>query len=193
MIYSIGHNIAGYRPDTDPTWFADRDQAAAQLVVLMREYADGDDVSTWEALPGDPEEARAHGYAVTDDGIDYGDDWPSMLATVTSILTDDGPDACNGPWSAYAEDGRERRIVFWLHAEDFDPEYTLVTPEDDRVEVEKVGGGTVGTAYTGTWRYVAHDSMDYLLGCGNDFHTGTPMTHRQAARAILDIVLKSDD
>lgn len=184
MLYSIGHGIAGYLPETDPEWFADRDAAAGRLADVMREYADRDDEATGEALPTDAETARAHGYTVTDDGIDYGDDKPAMLATVEAILADDGPDACNVYWSAYAEDGQGRRIAFWLHTEVFDPEYIMVT-DGVRVEVEKVGGGTVGKAYAGDWRYAAHEDS-CLLGCGIDFYSGLPMTHRQAAQAILD-------
>lgn len=190
MIYSIGHNIAGYMPETDVEWFANREEAAKRLADVMREYADQNDEIAGEALPQDAETARAHGYAVTDDGIDYGDDEPAMRATVDSILTDDDPETSTGAWLAYVEDDRGRSIAFWLHAEDFDPEYMMVS-DGVRVEVEKVGGGTVGTAYDGYWRYAVHEDAT-PLGCGNDFYTGTPVTHRKAARAILDIVLKSD-
>jgi len=186
MLYSIGHNLAGYLPESDVTWYADRDEAAAQLVVDMREYADRDDEGTWDTLLGNPETARAQDYAVTDEGIDYGDDTPSMRAAVDSILTDDGPDAFVGPWSAHVSDGSGRMIAFWLHEETFEPEYMMVT-DGVRVEVEKVGGGTVGRAYEGTWRYYAHEDS-VLLGCGNDFYSRTPLTHREAARAVLDFL-----
>lgn len=191
MLYSMGRNIAGYMPESDVTWYADREEAARALADKMREYADRDDESAWELLPGDAETARAHGYAVAEDGsIDYGDDTPAMRATVDSILTDDGPEACNDGWLAYAEDSSGRMIAFWLHAEDFDPEYAA-TRDGVRVEVEKVGGGTVGEAYEGYWRYAAHAEDGELLGCGNDFHTGTPVTHHIAARWILEF-LESD-
>jgi|SRR5690242_116763 len=186
MLYSIGHNIAGCMPESDVEWYADREDAAARLADVMREYANTDDEATWEALPGDAETARAHGYAVTDEGIDYGDDWPSMLATVKSVLTDDGPDAGSGSWSTCVEDGSGRTIAFWLAAHDFNPEYMMVT-DGVRVEVEKIGGGTVGKAYEGTWRYCAHEDS-VLLGCGDDFYSGTPMTHRQVARVVLDFL-----
>lgn len=186
MIYSIGHNIAGYMPETEAEWFADREEAVKRLIDVMREYASSDDYATWEALPGDEETARAHGYTVTDEGIDYGDDWPAMGASVDSVLTDDGPDTlAEGPWSARVESGRGHMIAFWLHAEDFDSEYAA-TRDGVRVEVEKIGGGTVGQKYAGTWRYVARYADGELIACGNDFYCPTPITHHGAVARILD-------
>ena len=112
----IGYNMAGYLPDSpeNTTAYADRDDAATALADLMRDYADRDDDDTAEALPTDPAEARAHGYTVTDAGIDYGDDEPTMRATVDSLLADYGPDRASGDWSAYAECGNGIRIAFWI-------------------------------------------------------------------------------
>lgn len=122
VIWTTGRNIAGYLPESDPTYHGTREEAASALAEEMREYADRDDEITWETLPSDEETARANGYAVTDDGIDYGDDVPAMRATVDSILADDGPDrpgedSAARDWDAWIEDGRGRRIVFWLHGE----------------------------------------------------------------------------
>lgn len=195
MIYSIGHNIAGYLPESDVAWYADRGQAIAQLVSDMREYAERDDEASWEALPGDAETARAHGYAVTDEGVDYGDDAPSMLAQVESVLADDGPDeseTAETPWYALIEDGSGRRIAFWLHAEEFVPEYA-VTRGGLRAEVEKTGGGTVGREYDGYWRYVVRYADDgELVTCGIDFHSGTPITHYVAACRVLEMAEESE-
>lgn len=192
MIYSIGHNLAGYSPETDPEWFADRDAATERLADVMREYADQADETAGEALPTDLETARAHGYAVADGVIDYGDDEPAMRATVDSILADDGPETGSGSWTAYAEDGRGRSIAFWIHAEDFDPEYTLVTLEGQRVSVEKTGGGTVGRSYSGYWRFVALDSDGGLIGCGNHYHTSLARKHADVAVDVLCLLEATD-
>jgi hypothetical protein len=186
MLYSIGHNVAGYLPETDVKWFANREDAVVQLVSDMREYASTNDETTWEALPGDAETARAHGYAVTDEGIDYGDDWPSMLATVESVLTD-GPDAGSGSWSTSVEDGSGRRIAFWLQEHDFSPEYTYIALDGYAVSIEKVGGGTIGRVYEGTWAYLVREE-NLVIACGIDFESVSLMTHARAAREILDIV-----
>jgi hypothetical protein len=191
MIYSIGHNIAGYLPESDAEWFADRAEAVARLADAMREYADRDDETEAEALPTDPQTAREHGYVVTEDGIDYGDDEPSMRAEVDAVLRDDGPDGfVEGPWAAHVLDGNLRVIAFWLREEPFDPEYAYVTLDGVRVEVEKVGGGTVGRAYEGTWRYVARDAHGDLVACGIDFQSRVPMKHARVAQEVLETVLE---
>ena len=109
--WHIGHNLAGYLPESDVSCFASRGEAASALADEMRDYADTDDDITWDVLSDVP----VSDYPRDENGDpDYGDDAPTMLATVGAILTDDGPDTVEGDWSAYAEDGRGRRISFWL-------------------------------------------------------------------------------
>jgi hypothetical protein len=113
--WHIGHNIAGYLPESDVSCFLDRSEAAEALDDEMRDYADRDDDDAWEALADVP----VSDYPTDEEGNpDYGDDTPSMLATVAAILTDDGPERWaavdNGEWSGWAEDGSGRHVVFWL-------------------------------------------------------------------------------
>ena len=68
---------------------------------------------------------------------------------------------------------------------DFEPEYTA-TDAGLTIQVEKLGGGTLGRAYTGSWRYVVIDATGTELGRGQDFTTGTPQTHAEAAALIAD-------
>lgn len=65
---------------------------------------------------------------------------------------------------------------------DFEAEYTYVSDTGLTVQVEKLGGGTVGREYTGTWRYVVTDASGTELGRGQDLTTGMPHTHVWAAR-----------
>lgn len=110
-----GRNMAGDMPDADTYAHDSWDTAWRALREEMEDYADHDDESERQALPVDPEVARAHGYTVTDEGIDYGDDEPSMRAVVDAILTDDGPDKFpDSDWSASVIDGAGRNVEFWL-------------------------------------------------------------------------------
>lgn len=114
-IWTTGHNLAGFLPETDPTFHVDRDAAVLALASAMREYADADDESAWVELPDNTDEAIAQGYAILEDGsIEYGDDAPSMRATVDAFLTDDGPDRTDGAWLAFVDDHRGWTIAFWI-------------------------------------------------------------------------------
>ncbi|MFI5614720.1 hypothetical protein [Amycolatopsis sp. NPDC051903] len=64
-------------------------------------------------------------------------------------------------------------------------EYTS-THDGLTVHVEKVGGGTLGRTYTGSWGYVVTDSASTELGRGQDFTTGTPKTHAETALLIAE-------
>jgi hypothetical protein len=78
---------------------------------------------------------------------------------------------------------------------DFAPEYTASgfwQGESVRIELEKLGGGTVGRAYEGTWRYVVTDAAGDEIARGQDLHTGTPKTHAEAALILADF-LTSDE
>lgn len=57
------------------------------------------------------------------------------------------------------------------------------------VRVAKAGGGTEGRAYDGTWYYrVTFVGSQAVLLQGDDLRTGTPKTHRQVVRLILDFL-----
>lgn len=51
------------------------------------------------------------------------------------------------------------------------------------VQVEKLGGGTVGKAYDGKWRYIVTRNGEEIER-GQDFESGTPMTHERAKYVI---------
>jgi hypothetical protein len=68
---------------------------------------------------------------------------------------------------------------------DFEPEYTA-TVDGLTIQIEKLGGGTLGRTYAGSWRYIATDATGTELGRGQDFTTGTPYTHAEAAELIAD-------
>lgn len=78
---------------------------------------------------------------------------------------------------------------------DFAVEYSATYDADakgrgTRVEIEKLGGGTRGKSYAGTWRYLV-TYPDGSTRFGQDLMTGTPKTHSQAADLVWDFV--SDD
>jgi len=52
------------------------------------------------------------------------------------------------------------------------------------VRVSKVGGGTLGRAYTGHWHY--RIVINGTVHQGSDLHTGTPKTHAEAATQVAD-------
>lgn len=65
------------------------------------------------------------------------------------------------------------------------PEMLLPEYPEPRItiRVSKVGGGTVGESYDGTWEYrVGYDGRTAMTG--SDLVTGTPKTHEQAARIL---------
>lgn len=73
---------------------------------------------------------------------------------------------------------------------DFEAEYAgeiddLMSEGSVRVEVEKLGGGTLGKSYAGRWRYRV-TLPDGTVHKGQDLETGTPVTHEQAARTAAE-------
>lgn len=67
---------------------------------------------------------------------------------------------------------------------DFEREY--VTEIDGyTIEIEKLGGGTVGRECTGTWRYRVIDAGGDIVAKGQDCTTGTPHTHAYVANEII--------
>lgn len=96
----IGRNLAGYLPESETYAYATWNDAMNALEAEMRDYADTDDEDAIQEL----------------DSESLDDDWPSMLAHVGAIWTDDTP--TSGDWSVQVPDSRDRPIVFWIQ---FDP------------------------------------------------------------------------
>lgn len=62
-------------------------------------------------------------------------------------------------------------------------------PKDWTIYISKIGGGTVGKAYTGDWCYLVEDAAtNEVIKQGSDLHTGTAKTHRQAARILASFL-----
>lgn len=72
---------------------------------------------------------------------------------------------------------------------DFSPEFAYSDPYSDRwVILEKLGGGTVGESYSGTWRYIVVDSVTREeLARGQNYTSRMPHTHKWVAEDIADI------
>lgn len=72
---------------------------------------------------------------------------------------------------------------------DFAPEYIGIVEDSSGVhkytlQIEKLGGGTFGQKYSGTWRYIVwRDGRE--IGKGQDFDSRTALSHREAAQQIL--------
>jgi hypothetical protein len=79
--------------------------------------------------------------------------------------------------------------VSYTDLRDFANEYTYDAPEGLIVHIEKLGGGTLGEAYEGTWRYIVTDIDGTEVGRGQDYTTGMPHTHKQAARGVAEFFL----
>jgi hypothetical protein len=67
---------------------------------------------------------------------------------------------------------------------DFEAEYETVTDEGLKIQIEKLGGGTLGKSYVGTWLYVVTGPDGVELERGMDFETNLPSTHEQAASVL---------
>lgn len=108
----IGHNMAGYLPESDTLALADWDDAATGYRVMVVEYCDTDDDHAYDVLT----ELAAlfpQDYPDRESGGGYGDDEPSMRATADSILTDDPP-LPGQEHGMVIVDGDGRPIAFWL-------------------------------------------------------------------------------
>lgn len=85
---------------------------------------------------------------------------------------------------------------------DFEPEasYRLTGNDGERyvVQVEKLGGGTKGYAYTGKWRYIVvkpaltNEQTATVVRKGQDFDSPKRLTHRRAAQLILELILNAE-
>jgi hypothetical protein len=75
---------------------------------------------------------------------------------------------------------------------DITPEFIAEDRTGMRIEIEKVGGGTIGQAYDGRWSYrVTMPASGGFLGStmtGDDLYTGTPKTHAETAEILCDMV-----
>lgn len=74
---------------------------------------------------------------------------------------------------------------------DFYPEYTYTTDQGVTVQIEKLGGGTLGKSYPGTWRYIV-TRTGRELARGQDLETPIPHTHKQAAVIVADYFTEDD-
>lgn len=72
---------------------------------------------------------------------------------------------------------------------DFLTEDSYALGDGIEIEIEKLGGGRVGIAYSGTWRYVithTHAHGDGEIMRGQDLWSGAPITHAQAAALLAE-------
>lgn len=72
---------------------------------------------------------------------------------------------------------------------DFTVEYIAIVEDSNQahkytVQIEKMGGGTFGQKYSGTWRYIVWKNGQEI-GKGQDFESGAALSHREAAEQIL--------
>lgn len=67
---------------------------------------------------------------------------------------------------------------------DFESELTATLDDGLTVSIEKLGGGTLGHSYTGTWRYIVTDSDGDEVGRGQDLETGMPKTHAEVVNIV---------
>jgi hypothetical protein len=78
-------------------------------------------------------------------------------------------------------------VMSYTDLRDFHAEYSIRIM-GFTVNIEKLGGGTVGESYEGTWRYIVTDPGGQEVARGQDLRTGTPHTHRAAVIALVDFL-----
>ena len=72
--------------------------------------------------------------------------------------------------------------------DDLSPDWELTAIyEDETVRISKVGGGTVGNAYSGWWHY-SHTGPDGVTVSGSDLYTGSPTTHAGATAILAEFL-----
>jgi hypothetical protein len=93
----------------------------------------------------------------------------------------------------------------WLVKGEIMEEYEYTTELDDgiygtvTVDINKVGGGTLGKSYDGLWEYRISCVDDGLLVQGSDLRTGMSHTHAEVAELactffdFLDFIPKGED
>lgn len=111
--WTISHGMSGYLPMSDDivAWLSWSDARAA-LVADMIDYADTNDDMAYELLQTVP----ASDYPTLPDGSpDYGDDMPTMRATVDSMVADGDVAPFEGQeWTCHVDDSDGRTIYFAL-------------------------------------------------------------------------------
>lgn len=75
---------------------------------------------------------------------------------------------------------------------DFEAEFEMFTDGGLFVQVEKLGGGTVGREYSGTWRYVVSNADGVEIARAQDCETGMPHTHAWVADMIAGYFTPED-
>jgi hypothetical protein len=71
-------------------------------------------------------------------------------------------------------------------------EYFERFEDDIEIFISKVGGGTIGHRYEGTWKYWWYQYGE-LIHHGADLTTGTPKTHDEAIRILFDFIAQKED
>ena len=116
--WTVSHGMSGYLPmgDDNHAW-TDWSDARDGLIADMKWYADADDDAAWDNLTMN---ANPDDYARNEDGSpDYGDDAPTMLACVESMVADgDVAPVAGEEWSGWIEDAAGITIYFSLSRHD---------------------------------------------------------------------------
>jgi len=111
----VSHGLSGYLPMSDDTaaWLSWSDARDA-LIADMRDYSETDDDMASDLLS----EMPASDYARDENGEpDYGDDIPTMRATVNSMVADGDVAPIDGvEWTGWVADSDGRTIYFSLSA-----------------------------------------------------------------------------
>lgn len=97
--WTVGHNLAGYLPESDVFTYAEWADAAEGYRAEARDYADRDDDAAAEMLTEEEWQAEP----------------PAMRATVDSILSDPSFPLVDGQeYTMIVADNDDRRIAFFL-------------------------------------------------------------------------------
>ena len=133
--FHIGHNTAGSPPGDPVDRFRDPNEAGRGYVEMAHDYADRDDETAWQqlcatAVPADYDCHCSHPVANHADGDapcrtpdcgcsgfepDYGDNSPTVRATIDAILTD-GPVKLRAPHTITVTANDHQAIELWLSA-----------------------------------------------------------------------------
>jgi len=73
--------------------------------------------------------------------------------------------------------------------EDIDPEFVKLFDDGTVVMVAKIGGGTVGKMYDGSWWYNVYSSGE-ILSRGTDYYSGTPQPHWLVAKFVHEYFME---
>jgi hypothetical protein len=109
----VGYNRPGYMPETDTDAFAEWSDAVSVLKETALEYADTDDDAAYQTLSETAVRADYPDF----ENSGYGDDEPSMKATVQAIIRDEiEPLSLNADRDVTftVSDNDDRPMVFWV-------------------------------------------------------------------------------